>query len=357
MASVVAPTEQEDRVRKQVLRWAISKMNEVHLQYLSAMLVCSSGDLLRQAMMYAVDILSGEELLKWEEATDKAAAEEIPELRKNDLGPAVTGNLPLLSDFPVPEEDPEEFGLALEDLLSQNDQDVVGTELSDFPAPEAHSSDPDGALFTLWDCFPSQWVENQEYGFDNCWPTEVSRGRWLAEQQELRTKDFMMSQLERQLEFERGRGDWLTSELTWRELREGRVTVLAQKQTTGLEKDVESDMLEVGQFLDEDLRLQHAFTSQTASFWSCEANSTKSLRCDLEQQVLKDRCLLDDTDRAEYDQHLITVFHGLRHSFESRRFEAREHQRIMSSALQMHHGKVRDRHLQAINSCHGEGVD
>jgi hypothetical protein len=336
MASEVVPTEQEDRVRKQVLRWVISKMNEVHLQYLSKKLVCSSGDLLRQAMMYAVDILSGEELLKWEEATDKAAAEEFPELRKNDLGPAVTGNLPLLSDVPVPE-------------------DVVGSELSDFTAPEAHSSDPDGALFTLRDCFPSQWVENQEYGFDNCWPTEVSRGRWLAEQQELRTKDFVMSQLERQLEFERGRGDWLTSELTWRELREGRVTVLAQKQTTGLEKDVESDMLEVGQFLDEDLRLQDAFTSETASFWSCEANSTKSLRCDLEQQVLKDRCVLDDTDRAEYDQHLITVFHGLRHSFESRRFEAREHQRIVSSALQMHHGQVRSRHLQAINSCHGEG--
>lgn len=144
----------DERARKDYLRGAIKSMNEVDLQCLSALIMCSTTQMLRKAMVFMVELLSREELQCWEEATTSRMDEPPCKQHRQsciDSGSRVAGcstssssqaqrSQSLQSDFPSPEEQTKESELTgvFKDDLYENESEADNT--SEGSRGEVHTS-------------------------------------------------------------------------------------------------------------------------------------------------------------------------------------------------------------------------
>lgn len=371
-----AERELEDVHRRMVqLRMHIERMDEVNLACLSSLLVVGSCELIRQAMLYAVGFLSVDELMKWEEIanhehanTNSSAASrhhvsgatktvKSPRARRALLPKLPDFAIPELSDFAVPEEDTDECGTAhgYEWVESALEFDSGTWEVQEFEIeieappscePDACHGGFDVALdFPIpKDLLPQLTIPaaRQIFGLP-----QVSQGHWLAVTQELKMKEFAIRQMDRQLDFERRRADWLMSEIRWRERRECHISSFTQGGFVD-ELALENGLMAVNDSLGEDHRVQDSYASNSSSFWSVEASWMEALCSEIHMESIEDHSL-SESDRLEYYRHLTPAFRGLRKSFKSRRFQADQHQCEALQQIQKHHDKVRSRHLRALS--------
>lgn len=155
----------------------------------------------------------------------------------------------------------------------------------------------------------------------------VSQGQWLALQQELRMKDFVVWQLERQLGFERGCDEWLVAEC-WRE-----------------EQEDESDG-----------NTPNSFASQSACWWRLEAQCVRSLYDRVDLQSTTDQSRLTVQDRADYFAHLQPLVDQVVRAFNVRRVEAERTTERRLRELKRHRDNVshrKDCGVVPVASCSG----
>jgi hypothetical protein len=326
-------------------------------------------------MLTVVSQLPSKELVHWEQA-----AQRMPIGRRQhnygnyNRGVGLKDHMvlsdltSLLSDFKLPEADTH----AASDFESEDEFepqaylkapacDLDGADplpglpccdfddgvLSDFPSPEAFADDVAPTTTCVADHFAAMlesYYGNTDLDFS------VSQGLWLASQQELKVKDFMLAQLTRQLFFERGREDWLKSEQQWRETREQHFSCFAQDGCTGVADHdaLQAANMQVTTSMTEDQRLEECYNSNFCSFWTEEARSIDMLLNDIEQQSCKDHSEMTGSDKDEYDKHLLPIFSTLTENFKFRRQEANQLRREIVQDLHSHLDTVRKRHLHVI---------
>jgi hypothetical protein len=340
----------EEHDRKDDLRYTLQRMDDVNLHGLSALIMCGTTDILRQAMVYMVGRLSVEELRCWEEAA-------LSRSGQNPFSALVAG----ASAFDTNNTRGAASSSAHRFLHS------LSAVLSDFAVPEEETVE-----LEMTGAFQDDWYAPiQGDGKD---PVEVSNGRWLAKEQEMRMKDFQLGQTSRQLDFERHRTEWLWSECSWREIREGRVNEIAVEeanpdselqeayseewgaynQPPDYEEEVVTDQASmpprcyraVNTFMGEDEQVQSSYISNSQSFWHVEADLMRDCCEQMQSQCEKDQTVLGPGDRAEYNNELTNVFHDLRMGFESARLDACKNSDGEFKELTTHHDQVRRRQLQ-----------
>lgn len=353
------PSSFEDQLLlKQRLKSTIASMDGPTLHRRCLPLLRCDRDRFCQAVLQIVEDLNTDELRHWSEEfsmslrslrTERQAAETTPKL-------AVAA----VSDFGEPPEAISEFEVAASvDVVEDYVEEVVlhqliplvapsaqlaarrsgGETISDFPIPEAYSDDPTNV--PVWDVFlgsqPDADTDDQSQNY-------VSAGQWLAVQQELRTKDFAIEQLQRQLGFEQSRDEWLMSEVHWREKRERHITSLAWRDACSAEVFNEVDQA-VNTFMGEDRLVEDMYCLHGQDWWTSEAEAIHGLFSDITSRGLQDHTELTDIDRMEYNAYLKPMLEKFLKSFNTRRSDAEELQSSIVQEMKKHHTKVRNRLL------------
>lgn len=350
------PFMEEFLLRRSKLSCDIAAMTEFQIRDLSLLLARDRLDLLRHVMICGISYLSPDELSCLELFASGFKYDDFghPDLYADCHGYQRPCPRYLLSEFAVPEEEnldclPPDIIDQIESGLTQFVHDAELCDLSDYPSPEASSSE--------------QWhIEISEYPFDarnsrdrDSWwcrasmASETSRGFSMATQQEMKMKDFTIGQLTRQLGFERGRGEWLTTEQHWRERRERHVKCFSSRPGTAINSRRMQDVrTEVDRFMGEDHLVEESYRSNSSNFWLDEASSLDALFHDIEMQTAYLRSEMTEDEALEYEERLMAAFRHLKENFNARRSEAARHQSEEMQVLHKHHDKVRKRHLFTI---------
>lgn len=349
---------------KQKVKCTIASMDYYTLQSQCLPLLCSSAELWRQAVAYIVEHMNMDELTQWDQALDEG--QEATSVRP--IGSTKEAACRLMrhaataavSDFGEPPEADTEIECAPpEDAFAEYSEDIFH---HCFLAPVAAYS---AASATHWpdeedirDVLPAEALSDDPTF--NCFPRwdtllaeKVSPGHWLAVQQELRTKDFVLNQLERQLGFEQGRDEWLMSEWHWREKRERHIINLTLQESS-CEMVFEHVGQAVNMFMGEDQHVEDTYCKQGNNYWMSEAQSTHVLFNDIQQKSVQDSAGLTDYDREEYDAHMQPVLLDLLTNFNTRRSDAQRQQLSIVQQMQKHHKKVRKRLLASAIASLGD---
>lgn len=346
------------------LRVMIAGLDAGSLRSQGAKFFSESSELIRQALIFALDFVSADELVRWEQMLERSD-------KTSDIGGQIK-SCTIEATFAACEE-PEQVAVPVRVVRPLAVKAVDAVEAapviveSEVRGREVIDSN-DANLLDLWiqeDTFdPPDWSLEHLSAEDIYdvyeWPAgQVSRGTWLAAQQELRLKDFAMQQLERQLGFERGCYQWLESTLRTRECREEQVGYLAHDVMEDAEA-LHVAGIAVQKFRGEDRWTEDVLLSQNSVWWRTEAKTVETLQEGMQSQLFDDHAGLTTQDRQMYDAHVAPQIDRIVRDFECRRGKAEQWSQERVHDLHDHHSLVLQRHLSTLLEgalTQGEGDD
>lgn len=184
--------------------------------------------------------------------------------------------------------------------------------------------------------------------------TPCSKGQWLAMQQELRMKDFVVQQLERQLGFERGCDKWLATESTSMERRREQLGFCAAECEGAFDRSrqVLACMAANSEIEVESKRTEDTYVTRNEGWWHSEAEFVKALYQRVEVQSTADLSDMSERDRVAYHEYIQPLVQKLVTTFNTRRFQAEQFREQRLRALQQHHEDLLRRHMSSAMSVH-----
>lgn len=223
-------------------------------------------------------------------------------------------------------------------------------EVSTWPEPgtdAADRSDPAERPGAFTDLPRSEQL--QQDGIRHDQQGTGSQGQWLALQQELRMKDFVVRQLERQLGFERGVEELLVAQCDSRDrFCEEQVDFLAEK----LQGEFDSTGMSAVDAMDHtDKQIEDTFIQRNVCWWQSEAQSVRSMYENVESQSNADQAQLSDQDKTMYFVHLQRLVDTTVRAFNLRRMEAETSGKRRLKTLKDNHAERLHRHIWAVMSC------
>eukprot|EP00929_Paragymnodinium_shiwhaense_P070467 TRINITY_DN35685_c0_g1_i1.p1 TRINITY_DN35685_c0_g1~~TRINITY_DN35685_c0_g1_i1.p1 ORF type:complete len:472 (+),score=99.45 TRINITY_DN35685_c0_g1_i1:103-1518(+) len=194
------------------------------------------------------------------------------------------------------------------------------------------------------------WRDFMPYHEDENTLVTISMGQWLALQQELRLKDFLIFQLERQLNFERGCDGWFESNSWVREQREEQLHTYTEGNSGGEDNaDAQARAgMAVDEYENEDERAEHLLRQRSAGWWDGEAETVRRQYEGMEHQCSMDQAKLGEDEREEYNWHMKYLVEEMVDSFKTRRETQERSQETRITTWRQHHDRVRQRHLQTV---------
>lgn len=342
-----------DATLKARIRNILRVLDSRSLSEQSMALLCGREDILRRVLLAAVDLLTPIELHLWEHVLCSGCAGK----------PSATVEVIEDEEPPPAEADAEMPGFYEGEGDSQScfglSRHGAGTPVSSGvdSGIASHTSKRMmvvGSLRSSRSAARLASLRQAACAASSLGASFALRGHWLALQQELRMKDFVVQQLQRQLGFEQGCGRWLASERLIMEQRgEEQLHYLAV--ANGFHQGPILTDLGVEEIEADGRRTEDTYMRHSAGWWHSEAQSVETLSRMVEMQSTADQVRLGEEDRTAYRSYISPIVASLQQTFNTRRRDAERIRLERLRVLKQEHGELLQRHVRSAHAMHDVG--